>query len=153
MTIELKNIPEFRRRLNEYARENMSDNDLIPKINIDAEITLDQIDARLITLLNLFKPHGPSNLRPIFLSQDVQIVGYPTLLNERHIRLKVRQNGTVFDAVGFNLSHHYNIIGAGDNTLDVVYQIDENTWQGRTTVQLKIKDLRIHQNGVKRLAV
>jgi len=153
MTIDLKNIPEFRRRLNDYAHKHLSENDLIPKINIDAEISLDKIDTRLITLLNLFKPHGPSNLRPIFLSQDVQIVGYPQLLNERHIRLKVRQNGTVFDAVGFNLSHLYNVIGAGDNTLDVVYQIDENTWQGRTTVQLKIKDIRIHQNGAARVAV
>jgi len=149
LTIELHKIPELRRRLNEYADINLPPADLIPKIQIDAEINLDEINERLITLLNLFKPHGPSNMRPIFLSSNLQIVGYPQLLNDRHIRLKVKQNGTVMDAVGFNMSHAYNMIGVGDKPLDMVYQIDENTWQGRTTIQLKIKDLRIHSNGVK----
>jgi single-stranded-DNA-specific exonuclease len=147
LTIELSNIPEFRRRLNAYADKNLPPADLIPKIQIDAEITLDQINDRLMTLLNLFKPHGPANMRPIFLSSGLQIVGYPQLMNERHIRLKVRQNDTVYDAVGFNLAHHYNRIGIGDKLLDMVYQIDENTWQGRTTIQLKIKDLKIQSNG------
>ncbi len=147
MTIELHHIPEFRRRLNAYAEIHLPPADLIPKIQIDAEITLDQINDRLMTLLNLFKPHGPSNLRPIFLTSGLQIVGYPQLMNERHIRMKVRQNDTVYDAVGFNLAHHYNKIGIGDHLLDMVYQIDENTWQGRTTIQLKIKDLKIQTNG------
>lgn len=147
LTIELNKIPEFRRRLNEYAEINLPPSDLIPKIQIDAEINLDQIDQRLITLLNLFKPHGPANMRPIFLTSGVQIVGYPQLMNERHIRMKIRQNGAVLDAVGFNLAHHYNKIGVGDKLLDVVYQIDENTWQGRTTVQLKLRDLKVQDNG------
>ncbi|MCB0832810.1 MAG: single-stranded-DNA-specific exonuclease RecJ [Bacteroidetes bacterium] len=147
LTIELSKIDEFRRRVNEYAEIHLPPNDLIPKIQIDAQITLDQINDRLITLLNLFKPHGPSNLRPMFLSSQLQIVGYPQLMNERHLRFKVRQNGAVLDAVGFNLAHHYNTIGVGDAPIDMVYQIDENTWQGRTTVQLKIKDLRVHRNG------
>ncbi|HNO11996.1 MAG TPA: single-stranded-DNA-specific exonuclease RecJ [bacterium] len=147
LTIDLNNIEEFRRRLNEYAAIHLPPNDLIPKIHIDAEISLDEINNRLMTLLNLFKPHGPANMRPIFISRSLQIVGYPQLMNERHIRMKVRQNGAVFDAVGFNLGHYYNKIGVGDNPLDLVYQIDENTWQGRTTIQLKIKDLKIQTNG------
>ena len=147
LTIELAKIDEFRRRVNEYAETNLPPSDLIPKIQIDAEITLDAINERLMNLLNLFKPHGPGNMRPIFLSTSLQIVGYPQLMNERHIRLKVRQNGATFDAVGFNLAHHYNKIGVGDKPIDLVYQIDENTWQGRTTTQLKIKDLKVQTNG------
>ncbi|MBL7960383.1 single-stranded-DNA-specific exonuclease RecJ [bacterium] len=147
LTIELDKIVEFRRRVNAYAEINLPPADLIPKIQIDAEITLDSINERLMNLLNLFKPHGPGNMRPIFLSTSLQIVGYPQLMNERHIRLKVRQNGATFDAVGFNLAHHYNKIGVGDKPIDLVYQIDENTWQGRTTTQLKIKDLKVQTNG------
>lgn len=147
LTIELDQIDEFRRRVNAYAETNLPPTDLIPKIQIDAEITLDSINERLMTLLNLFKPHGPGNMRPIFLSTSLQIVGYPQLMNDRHIRLKVRQNGATFDAVGFNLAHHYNKIGVGDKPIDLVYQIDENTWQGRTTTQLKIKDLKVQTNG------
>lgn len=147
LTIDLQNVAELRRRLNEYAAVNLPPEDLVPKIQIDSEIHLDEIDQRLMTLLNLFKPFGPSNMRPVFLSTNLQIVGYPQLMNERHIRLKVRQNGTVLDAVGFNLGHHYNAIGVGDKLVDLVYQIDENTWMGRTTIQLKIKDLKIHANG------
>jgi single-stranded-DNA-specific exonuclease len=147
LTIELNKIDEFRRRVNAYAEKNLPPSDLIPKIQIDAEITLDSINDRLMNLLNLFKPHGPGNMRPIFLSSGLQIVGYPQLMNERHIRLKVKQNGATFDAVGFNLAHYYNKIGVGDNAIDLVYQIDENTWQGRTTTQLKIKDLKVRSNG------
>lgn len=147
LTIELDKVNEFRRRVNEYAETNLPPADLIPKIQIDAEITLDSINDRLMNLLNLFKPHGPGNMRPIFLSTSLQIVGYPQLMNERHIRLKVKQNGATFDAVGFNLAHHYNKIGVGDHPIDLVYQIDENTWQGRTTTQLKIKDLKVQTNG------
>ncbi len=150
LTIELQKVPELRKRLNAYAAINLPPEDLVPKIQIDSEIRLDEIDQRLITLLNLFKPFGPSNMRPVFLSSNLQIVGYPQLMNERHIRLKVRQNGTVLDAVGFNLGHHYNAIGVGDKLVDLVYQIDENTWMGRTTIQLKIKDLKIHSNGNSR---
>lgn len=147
LTIELSKVDEFRRRVNAYAETHLPPSDLIPKIQIDAEITLDSINDRLMNLLNLFKPHGPGNMRPIFLSSGLQIVGYPQLMNERHIRLKVKQNGATFDAVGFNLAHYYNKIGVGDNPIDLVYQIDENTWQGRTTTQLKIKDLKVHSNG------
>ncbi len=147
LTIELHKVDELRDRLNAYAEIHLPAEDLIPKIQIDAEIALDDINPRLMTLLNLFKPHGPSNLRPIFLSKGLQIVGYPQLMNERHIRLKVRQNNTVLDAVGFNLGHLYNKIGVGNDLLDMVYQIDENTWQGRTNIQLKIKDLKIKSNG------
>jgi single-stranded-DNA-specific exonuclease len=46
--------------------------------------------------------------------------------------------------VGFNLAHHYNTIGVGNQPIDMLYQIDENTWMGRTTIQLKIKDLKVN---------
>lgn len=147
LTINLKRIPELRQRLNDYARLHLPDTDLIPKLQIDAEIQLDEIDQRMLTLLELFKPYGPGNMRPIFLSRNLQIVGYPQLMNERHIRMKVKQNNTILDAVGFNLAHHYNLIGVGNHPIDLVYQIDENTWMGRTTIQLKIKDLKLSSNG------
>ncbi len=143
LTISLDKIPELARRINAYANINLPDHDLVPKIQIDAEIRLDQIDQRLLTILDLFKPYGPGNMRPMFLTRQLQIVGYPQLMNERHIRLKVKQGNVVLDAVGFNLAHHYNTIGVGNQPIDMLYQIDENTWMGRTTIQLKIKDLKV----------
>ncbi len=142
LTIEKDKIDIFRKRFNEIAKQNLTEELLVPKLKIDAEIRLGNITPRLIQLLKLFAPFGPKNMRPVFQSNDLQVIGTPAVVGKNHLKFKVRQDGVVFDAIGFNLGELIYRIEPGSQNLDMAYVIEENNYLGRTFVQLRVKDLR-----------
>ncbi len=140
LTIKAENIPEFRRRFNEVAKEMLTADDLIPKVKIDDDLTFEEINTDLIRMLGLLAPFGPRNSRPSFVSYNAQLAGPPRIVGNNHLKLRVKQNGTVIDAIAFNRG----VEAAGINArgeVDIVYNIEENTYLDRTRIQLKIKDL------------
>ena len=142
LTIHSENIPEFRSRLSEVARETLTDEMLIPKLWIDAEISFHEIEDNLIKLLERMAPFGPQNPRPVFSTKDLQVVGTPTIVGKNHLKFKVRQKNIVMNAIGFNLGHLLYRISAGETNVEIAYVIEENEYQGKKKVQLRIKDLR-----------
>ena len=142
LSIEEKNIESLRQNLNQIAHETMTEDHLIPKILIDGEIRLQDINARFFRLLKLFGPFGPSNMRPVFLSKNIQVVGNPQIVGSNHLKFKVRQNGTMIDAIGFNMGDLFYRLSPGEGNIDMVYVVDENDFMGRKTLQLRVKDLR-----------
>ena len=142
LSIEEEKIPEFAERFEEIARNKLDGELLIPTLSIDAMIQLDDIDASFIKLLKLFAPFGPNNMRPIFMSRFLQVVGSPTIVGKNHLKFKVRQNTKVFDVIGFNMGDLYYRISPGEPNLDLAYVIEENEYMGRKTIQLRAKDLR-----------
>jgi single-stranded-DNA-specific exonuclease len=142
LSIPSENISLFRSKLNLYAQNVMDENILIPKIRVDSKLKLNEIDARLVRILNLFAPFGPQNMRPVFLSRNLQVVGTPQIVGNNHLKFKVRQNGVAIDAIGFNLGDLLYRLEPGKKNLDMVFTIDENEYLGRTTLQLRVKDLR-----------
>jgi single-stranded-DNA-specific exonuclease len=128
--------------LNAYAQDIMDEDVLTPKIRIDSELQLNEIDARFVRVLNLFAPFGPQNMRPIFMSRNLQVVGTPQIVGNNHLKFKVRQNGVSIDAIGFNLGDLLYRLEPGKHNLDMVFSIDENEYLGRTSLQLRVKDLR-----------
>ncbi len=142
LSIKLENIPQLRERFNEIASENLTDDMLIPKLSVDAEIQFSEITWELLKLLNKMAPFGPQNMRPVFMSKDLEVVGTPTIVGKNHLKFKVRQDGIVMDAIGFNLGDKLYRISCGEHGVDMVYVLDENEWQGRKKIQLRVKDLR-----------
>ena len=142
LTIHSENIPEFRSRLSEVARETLTDEMLIPKLWIDAEISFHEIEDNLIKLLERMAPFGPQNPRPVFATKDLQVVGTPTIVGKNHLKFKVREKNIVMNAIGFNLGHLLYRITAGETNVEIAYVIEENEYQGKKKVQLRIKDLR-----------
>jgi single-stranded-DNA-specific exonuclease len=142
LTIEKDKIEPFRARFNQIARQHLDEDLLAPKLRIEGEIRLSEINSRLYKFLRLLAPFGPQNMRPVFLSQKLQVVGTPTIVGNNHLKFKVRQDGIVLDAIGFNLGDLIYRIETGVNNLDMAYIIEENTFLGRTTLQLRVKDLR-----------
>ncbi|RMF62864.1 MAG: single-stranded-DNA-specific exonuclease RecJ [Calditrichaeota bacterium] len=142
LTIESDNIPQLREKLAEVASNTLSPEMLKPKLWIDAQIRLSEIDEPLLKLLRRMAPYGPQNMRPVFMSGGLQIVGTPTVVGKNHLRFKVRQDGVVMDAIGFNLAELKYRISSGEKNVEMVYVIDENEWQGRKRIQLRVKDLR-----------
>jgi single-stranded-DNA-specific exonuclease len=100
-------------------------------------------------LLTQFEPFGPGNMRPIFVSQDVCIEGVPTIVGSGHLKMKVRQGDSpVFDAIGFNM-HEYEpkLRNCDRNKIDIAYVLEENHWNGRRTIQIRLRDIHIRQKG------
>lgn len=142
LTIDRANIDRFRRRFNEIAIEQLNEDLLTPKLRIEGELKFNEISPRLLQILKLMAPFGPHNMRPVFLSQKLQVVGTPTVVGNNHLKFKVRQNGIVLDAIGYNLGDLLYRIDPGVSNLDMTYVIEENTYGGRSTLQLRVKDLR-----------
>lgn len=142
LTIEQTKIPLFRERINAISREMMTEDLLVPKLNIDSELEFSEINDRFIHLLKLMAPFGPKNLRPIFMSRNLQVVGSPSIVGNNHLKFKVRQNAHVFDTIGFNLGDKYYRLSPGETSLDLAYVVEENEYLGRVNLQLRIKDLR-----------
>lgn len=142
LSVEKVNLPAFREALLEAASEMLNVDDMTPKLEIDDEITLNQIDNKLIEILKRFGPFGPQNTRPMMMSRGVEVVGNPSVVGRNHIRFKARQKGSVFDCIGYNLGHLTYRLTPGEANLDMAYVIEENEWRGRKDIQLRLQDLR-----------
>jgi single-stranded-DNA-specific exonuclease len=147
LTILPENVQPLRKRLEQIAAQKLNEEDLQPKLNIDCELDLSNINRRFWKLLNQFEPFGPGNMRPLFVSRGVQLVGVPTIVGKGHLKMRVSQNGSgVFNTIGFNMHEYLPIIrNAADEKMEIVYSLEKNYWNGSSNLQLKLRD--IHLNG------
>ncbi len=143
LSIPEKNIPEFVECFKKAAAELIEPEALIPRLHIDSEIQLNEFTARFVRLLKLMGPFGPLNMRPVFMSSNLNIVGEPTIVGDDHLRLKVEQNGVVLDAIGFNMGHRLDMIKNGNGRVSCAYVIEENVWNGHKHLQLRLKDIKV----------
>lgn len=141
LTIDAKNIPEFKSRFNLIASEQLLKEDCIRKIFIDDEIDLDIIDWNLIRMIEKLAPFGPRNPAPLFVSYNLELVGDPRIVGKNHLKFRVRSRNKVFEAIAFNRGEDIESLYR-NRILDLVYHIEENSWMDRTNIQLKIKDIR-----------
>jgi single-stranded-DNA-specific exonuclease len=143
LTIEEKNIDKLRHELEKISDPIISREELIPTLEIQSEISLQQLDANFLKWLKRFAPYGPQNMRPIFVSRNLEIIGGTAIVGNNHLKLKVKENGIVIDAIAYNFGKVKSEIRSSAQKIDVAYVIEENTWNGQTTVQLRIKDLNL----------
>lgn len=142
LSIACTQIQRLRDGINQVAEELLTNEHLIPKLWIDSELRFSEINGDFLKLLRLMSPFGPQNMRPVFLSTGLQVVGSPSIVGKNHLKFKVRQDGIVMEAIGFNLGDLSYRINAGESGVQIVYVIEENEWEGRKTLQLRVKDLR-----------
>ena len=143
LTLNEKDFPEFRRRINQIAYQGLMGSAFEPELSIDLQLDLSEIDMKFWKLLAQFKPYGPANLRPIFVSKGVKVVGVPTVVGNGHLKMKVRQGDSgVFDVIGFNMHEFLPEVRNG-NTFDIAYVLEENFWNGRRTLQMRLKDIHL----------
>ena len=142
LTIESGQISDFRTAFKKAASEMIKEEDLVQTILIDSEINLSEISENFLGFLDRFAPFGPKNMRPVFLSQCVQVVGTPRIVGNNHLKFRVRQGHHVYDAIGFNLGQFLYRVIPGESNLDMVYVIEENHWNNQKKIQLRVKDLR-----------
>jgi len=148
VAIEVDKIEEFREKFNNIVRESVTEDDLLPEIKIDAKLKFSEITPKFLKILEQFSPFGPGNMRPVFLSENVQISNMPRIVGTNHLLLSLRQEGSerIFDCIGFNMGEFCDPIIKNNSKIDVVFNIDKTVRDGRIFPQFKLKDIRIKEN-------
>jgi single-stranded-DNA-specific exonuclease len=153
LSVALDQVDDFRKAFNLAVTELMSEEIRTPKLRIDTDMQLSELNPRFIKILKEFAPFGPGNMRPIFRVQNAELVGVPRIVGKNHLRFKVRQEQQVFDAIGFGLGSLLEYVRTNGKALDLAFSVDEHEWLGQNAShaevfpQLKIKDIKKHTEG------
>lgn len=143
LSILPEKIESFRRRLNDVSTRMLSEDDLIPKLDIDAELDIEQVDDDLVRVLEKFSPFGPLNMRPVFVSYAAEIIGTPHVVGNNHLRFRVRKGERVLDCIGFGLGDFLKQLNYRPLHVDIAYVLEHNYWNGSNRIQLRLKAIRL----------
>ncbi len=143
ITIKENRINELRKALEKISAEELIDEDLIPTLDILSEITLKEFDAKFLKWLKYFAPFGPGNMTPVFISRNLKVVGDVSVVGNNHLKMKVRQDGIVIDAIAYNFGDKKIQFKYQNQIIDTAFVMEENTWNGQTTIQMRIKDFNL----------
>jgi single-stranded-DNA-specific exonuclease len=137
-TLPTRNLPQLEHYLAQLAQEQLKGVDLRPQLDIDAQVSLPDLSGDTFNSIQQLSPFGRGNPAPTFLSRRAEIVDCRTMGNSaQHLRLKLRQGGTVWDGVGFGLGCYLAEISP---RLDIVYNLEIDRWQGKEKLRLNILD-------------
>lgn len=138
-----ENLLEFKNRFEAIVSSTITDEQLTPSVNIDCLINFDSLTWSFHNVLKQMAPFGPDNQRPVFEARNVFVQNSLTSFKDKHLRFLAGQqeNNMIFQAVGFDQIEYYERIASGD-LFDMAFTFEENTFNGETTLQLRIKDLR-----------
>lgn len=142
MTLLPQNVTAFAAAFEKAVSTLITDELLIPEIIIDAEIAFTDITPSFYNILTQMEPFGPENMRPVFLAKKVMDTGFSKIVKEQHIRFVLRQNNITLTGIGFNMADKFAVLQQQE-PVDIVFTLDENVWNGETSLQLKMIDLRI----------
>jgi len=145
LSMKEEHVSEFQRRFEEYVVENILPEQLEPQIDIDAFIDFKEITPKFYRLLKQFSPFGPENMKPVFATKRVFDYGTSRLVGKEQEHLKLElidsQSECIMNGIAFGQSAYNDCIKAL-NPVDICYTIEENTFNGNTTIQLMIKDIK-----------
>jgi len=143
LSIEKHNIPAFREKFVEVSNRLLNEDDITPKLRIDLEIELTDIDDSFMQALESFSPFGPQNMRPVFLTRNCEVVGQPYTVGRNHLKMRVRKGDATFDVIGFGFGDMARSISSKGCLVDMVYVVEYNTYNNVTRKQIRLKDIRL----------
>ncbi|WP_456461993.1 single-stranded-DNA-specific exonuclease RecJ [Lutibacter sp.] len=145
LTLEEKNYQKFKMKFEEVVKNTLPSALRTPEISIDTEISLLDITPKFYRILKQLEPFGPKNMKPVFLASGLRDNGYGKKVgsDETHLKLNIFEgsNQKTFNAIGFNMGNKHSLIKNG-KPFKAVFNVDENHWNGNTSLQLLLKDLK-----------
>lgn len=149
MTLLKENVHAFSNKFEEVVSSTIDPLLLIPELIIDSEINFKNINEKFFNIITQMEPYGPLNLRPVFITRNVVNTGGTRIVKEKHIRFELKNSNINLTGIGFNLAEKFPIINE-NKPMDVVYTVDENEWDGKKNLQLKVIDIRLsnHEDSV-----
>ena len=139
INIEKDKIKEFEETFEKVATEKNVDK-IVPILNVDAEIKLDDITKEMVESLKELEPFGEANKMPIFAFRNLKIDSIRSLTNGKNLKLSVRDNKNIVNAIGFNLGELSEIYKIGDK-IDIAGNLEINSFNGVDSIQINIKDI------------
>jgi len=144
MRIKSENIERLREMVNRHAIANLTDEDLIPELIIDAVVSSNTLGLPLVEELKRLEPFGMGNRKPTFVTRDLFLQDEPFQMKEKHLKLKLKDaNGKQFEAVwwdGVEKSKKQTL--KPKSRIELAYTPEANSWKGNTRLQLVVEDLR-----------
>jgi single-stranded-DNA-specific exonuclease len=143
LTLDASNLEAFQQRFEEVVSSTITADMMTPVIEIDYSIPLNAVNQKFLNVLKQMGPFGPENARPVFEAKNLFVFNSLSSFKDRHIKFLVGQEGgnNVLQAVGFDMAEHYDRISMGDS-FRMAFTIEENVYNGTTSIQLRIKDIK-----------
>ena len=149
LTLKEENIPEFKRRLEEYVEAHIEDEQVTPSIDVDCELGFDEINDSFVRYMKLFNPFGPENQKPVFMTRNCRDAGTSKLVGKKmeHIKLDVvdGKSGKMMNGIAFGMGEQYDLVKSG-KLFDIIYTVEENRHHNSVSIQLLIKGIRMSED-------
>ena len=147
LTLEPTNYAAFKNKFEEVVASSIERELLIPEITINASLELSDINPKFFRIIQQMGPFGPQNMKPVFTTTSVRDNGYGKTVgsDKTHLKLNIIYGADqkTYNAIGFGLGDKMKFI---ENDFDIAYSLDENEWNGNTSIQLLLKDLKKPSN-------
>lgn len=128
----------FREKFNEACRQVLREEDMRPSLRVDTWIEMSEVSKALVSEISRLRPFGAGNPTPVFGAKSVRVVGNPRIVGTNHLKMVLAGGGTQVDAIAFGMGDRE----VPEAPIDVVFNLEENEYLGRTTVQMNVKDFR-----------
>lgn len=140
LSIEEDKIPLFKEKFNQVVSEEMPE-DMEQIIDIDTEISIKDLNAKLLKDIYILRPYGQSNKLPIFLYRDLKVTAIRTLKEDKHLKFTLKDNKSLLEALAFSQGERRDEVKIGDK-IDVVCNVELNTFNSQRTIQLIVQDFK-----------
>jgi single-stranded-DNA-specific exonuclease len=140
--VEPGRLPNFRGAINDYARGIFAANDLSPECLIDAELQATEFDWDLWRDLQRLQPFGEANPEPVFMMRRLRTAVPPRVVGTDHLRVRFKTGANSFQAIGFHMADRIGLMDAADAEVDALFRPSVNEWNGQTSLEMHLVDLR-----------
>jgi len=151
LSMRPENLPEFSRRFEAYVAEHLVEEDFVPELEVDLKINFRDITPKFMRILEQFAPFGPGNMAPVFWTDNVIDAGGSRPVGGlKHLKLTMAQVGdqelgiAPLSGIAFQKGDLYNRVHDGE-PFSICYHLEYNTWQGKTNLQLNVKDIKFKE--------
>nr|WP_319400565.1 single-stranded-DNA-specific exonuclease RecJ [uncultured Carboxylicivirga sp.] len=145
LTLKIENIPSFQKRFEQYVEENILPEQLVPQIDIDSILHLKDITPKFNRILKQFRPFGPGNMKPVFATRNVFDYGTSKAVgkDKDHLKLELieEHSAAIKQGIAFSMGSCLQKIKE-NNAFDICYTVEENFYNGITTLQVMLKDIQ-----------
>ncbi|MBR5117999.1 MAG: single-stranded-DNA-specific exonuclease RecJ [Muribaculaceae bacterium] len=146
LTLKEVNIPEFKKRLEEYVEAHIETEQVTPSVDVDCELGFDEINDSFMKYMKLFNPFGPENQKPVFMTRNCIDAGTSKLVGKKqeHIKLDAidQKSGKMMNGIAFAMGEYYERI-KNKEPFDIIYTVEENHHRNTVSIQLLIKGIRM----------
>lgn len=149
VSLKPENFEAFKLRFEQVVEQSLQVDSMVPEIEIDAQIDFGQhITPKFLRILKQFSPFGPENNMPVFMSRNLVDTGFPRIVGTNHLKfnaISLESRSRSYPAIGFQLGGSFPRVKAGES-FALCYTLEENYWNGKTEIQLNVKDLKFEDD-------